>query len=77
MSDNGGPAFPQPLWPNNESAERETGWDFGFGGLSRRDYFAAKALAGLCANGNTSPLYVAKLAYELADAMLKMREMKS
>lgn len=47
------------------------------GGLSKRDYFAAQALAGLIPlEGdfeNRSPRGTAKEAYEYADAMLKAR----
>ena len=65
----GGPAFPttKPLdyWgdPNQ--------------GMTLRDYFAAKAMQGICASGPsrdwTSPRLAAE-AYDLADAMLKARE---
>lgn len=53
-------------------------------GMSLRDYFAAAALTGLCANsfsdGQNMPLskanedQMATLAYRQADAMLKARE---
>lgn len=74
MSDNnGGPAFPtshSPDYPN------EIG-----GGLSLRDYFAAKAMAAILGNlngdkggmkGSVAPV-LAKLAYQQADAMLVER----
>lgn len=42
------------------------------------DYFAAKAMQGMCANPEsdaTKPLYVfAKAAYQVADEMMKARE---
>jgi hypothetical protein len=42
-----------------------------------RDYLAGQALAGLCANGAGTPdEHDARLAYELADAMLLAREGK-
>ena len=56
--DTGGPAFP-------------TGT--AFQGMTLRDYFAAKAMQGLIANGAVSPVDAAKAAYIVADAMLKAR----
>ena len=67
--DNGGPAFPQgkgagDMWVTD-------------GGMTLRDYFAAKAIAGICAHrdswGLTSPHALAALAYNIADAMLAER----
>lgn len=45
-------------------------------GMSLRDYFAAKAMAGLCAcpNVKTDEPTLAKASYMVADAMLKERE---
>jgi hypothetical protein len=75
--DNGGPAFPIPGDQMDES----------FNGMTLRDYFAAKAMQGLCA-GYSSPddsggwpdgedeahfEIVADYAYKFADAMLKAR----
>jgi hypothetical protein len=48
-------------------------------GMTLRDYFAAKAMQGIC-NGRSHTdlkghaIASAKVAYELADAMLKARE---
>ena len=51
-------------------------------GMTLRDYFAAKAMNGICADGHTfweSPTFqgdpeaVAIKAYQIADAMLKAR----
>ena len=73
MSDNtGGPAFPQHSF--DIVAERFTSQ----GGMTLRDYFAAKAMQGFMA----SPLLKVELgeyatalnAYKVADAMLKARE---
>ena len=64
--DNGGPAFPEL---NTEASYRESG-------MTLRDYFAAKALAGLLVDwGNTehSADLVAATAYAIADAMLAER----
>jgi len=46
-------------------------------GMTLRDYFAAQALAGLCAysSSNAGP-WGAQKAYEAADGMLKAREAK-
>lgn len=62
----GGPAFPVPGLHEDES----------FNGMTLRDYFAAKALQGLCADPNTADAKRADLVaecYELADAMLAAR----
>ena len=70
----GGPAFPyQETVPDglvNLTPQR---------GMTLRDYFAAKAMQGIC-NGRSHTdlkghaIASAKVAYELADAMLKARE---
>ena len=48
-------------------------------GMTLRDYFAAKAMQGICNSRSHSELKghaiaSAKVAYELADAMIKARE---
>lgn len=65
----GAPAFP--------STRKVGSVELTDGGMSLRDYFAAKAMQGLC----TRPpeefadiRMVAELAYELADAMIAERE---
>lgn len=64
----GGPAFPPNAgWRDDDPACR---------GMSLRDYFAATALQGYLAAGNTggwSPDSAAEKSYEWADAMLKAR----
>jgi hypothetical protein len=62
----GGPAFP---------------FGTGYQGMTLRDYFAAKALEGMCA-GQQSKMFsdqdhLAKGAYLLADAMLKARDQQT
>lgn len=47
------------------------------GGMTLRDYFAAKAMQGICAHPDTwgqATDGIAMQAYEVADAMLKARE---
>lgn len=62
----GGPAFPSHF----NTAIRE-----GMGGMTLRDYFAAKALSGLVVNGeNFDPAKLTAYCYEFADAMLKARQ---
>ncbi|MEL6237050.1 MAG: hypothetical protein AAFO57_00275 [Pseudomonadota bacterium] len=65
------PAFPVPGLQHDED----------FNGMTLRDYFAAKALQGFCANSHHSVLDgadffsdAAREAYQLADAMLAARE---
>ena len=51
-------------FPNNRSE-----------GMDLRDYFAAKAIQGLLASEVNAPINTfAKKAYEVADAMMKARE---
>ena len=70
----GGPAFPFPAYtyPNGEI-------NHGEGGMTLRDYFAAKAMQGMNSRDGfdarqARPEQRAKLAYIEADAMLKARE---
>jgi hypothetical protein len=57
----GGPAF--PMHPNS--------WEYG---MTLRDWFAGQALEGLSYHYTAKD--AVKLAYEMADAMLKAREVK-
>lgn len=74
---NGGPAFPLPV---DDDRDCRGLFESGYGGMTLRDYFAAKAMQGLLAaqihGFNDSPANgpFARLAYEMADAMLKTRE---
>ncbi len=75
MSNNNAPAFPQA------SYNMAGGYDTK-GGMSLRDYFAAKAMQGSMSGeyrDNSCCLIhkqIAKDAYELADAMLAERDKK-
>lgn len=82
---NGGPAFPSTsYWDCRVEAYRPPETD---GGMTLRDYFAAKAVAsiwkhlmesldgsGQQLDGCTSAEVAAKVAYEIANAMLKARQ---
>ena len=79
MNKDGGCAFP--------AADPETG-TWLQPGMSLRDYFAAKAMQGLCSKENTQEDFknfdlntiVSQIAfdsYAMADAMLKQREAQS
>jgi hypothetical protein len=67
----GGPAFPVPMFSVGHAkyeAQKQ--------GLALRDYFAAKAMQGQLSRPNAAYLSeeeVAKVAYMVADAMLKER----
>lgn len=65
--DDGGPAFGEFQQAGDCSVKT--------GGMSLRDYFAAKAQAGMLANYNVinTPEHVAQMAYAHADAMLAER----
>ena len=73
-ANNGGSAFPLPLGTGNMSEPSESG------GMTLRDYFAAKAMQGYLASFDPhgEPVEfatkIAEDAYTLADAMLKARE---
>lgn len=69
--DNGGPAFPvaDSVYPNGQI-------QYGFTGMTLRDWFAGQALAGLLANatlGSEPAGEIARWSYETADAMLAER----
>lgn len=79
MSKDGGTAFPYAY-----SIERSDGISeshFSEGGMTLRDYFAARAINGLISNVNTNGETLVKLlpdmalvSYAVADAMLKARD---
>lgn len=66
IKDTSGPAFPIAI-------EIGKGVDW-HRGMTLRDYFAAKAMQGLCAGNSTNAKEIAGAAYIIADAMLKARE---
>lgn len=69
----GGPAFPGPYV--NDKGGLEALWKQG--GMTLRDYFAAKALQGFLVDISCEPDDLPSLAvsaYMMADAMLKARE---
>ena len=67
----GGAAFPAPdtYHPNGQV-------EYGELGMSLRDYFAAKAMAGFIV-GTEDPDedFIARTCYKVADAMLKARDL--
>jgi len=64
----GGPAFAQQLECNRDGYAVT-------GGMTLRDYFAAKAMQGLIAGNRNYPKEkFATIAYAVADEMLKARE---
>ena len=71
--DTGGPAFPHTV----EYKGADCGGVVPHGGMTLRDYFAAKALAALIiantAPGGGWPPFAERTAYLVADAMLKAR----
>ena len=75
VPEDGGCAFPVPM-----ISEGEGFYEVRSGGMSVRDYFAAKAMAACISadtssqNHSTAPVKVAAWAYEFADAMLVERE---
>lgn len=77
----GGPAFPRAAHYDEEGPTHLDHMQQE--GMSLRDYFAAKALAGICADPDTTVFecfdvpdafeQAALVAYDLADAMLAQR----
>ena len=67
-ADNNGPAF--PVYDHHGNGQKF----LADAGLTLRDYFAAKAMQGLMAREGTVDVeYESRLAYRMADAMLKAR----
>jgi hypothetical protein len=70
MKDTGGPAFPEHEWNNDAQRYLVNG------GMTLRDYFAAKALQAHITHDGSDDICetgVARWAYELADAMIAER----
>lgn len=72
----GGPAFPvlEEYAQFNDSLGRYEDHYAPHGGMTLRDYFAAKAMPRVVPDHIYEPATVAEEAYALADAMLKARE---
>ena len=71
-TDTGGPAFPHTV----EYKGADCGGVVPHGGMTLRDYFAAKAMESLIlevADWKYMPNEISKFAYVQADAMLKAR----
>jgi hypothetical protein len=66
----GGPAFPCDLTMYDKEVQVQ------MQGMTLRDYFAAKAMQGICARVQWSYSGAAKDAYEYADAMLRARALQ-
>lgn len=69
----GGPAFPRPF--SADDVDSDISYP-AHTGMTLRDYFAAKAAQGLLANHewNLDDKTAARMAYTVADAMLKARD---
>jgi hypothetical protein len=72
----GGPAFPSKkrVWIDGYATKEFEPVE----GMTLRDYFAAKAMQGFVSREASNPkaIYLyAEYAYEMADAMLKAREL--
>jgi hypothetical protein len=69
----------EPAFPQSDPIANEFHKKFGTDrGMTLRDYFAAKAMQGMMADGQAFRLVaestLANTAYEIADAMLKARQ---
>ena len=69
--DTGGPAFPTEYFYDENTGQETLPSE----GMTLRDYFAAKALQGLCAGleAGDRPDVIPSMAYVFADAMLAER----
>ena len=76
--DNGGPAFPQSMVCTEGGGGIVTSDELDLGGMTLRDYFAAKAMqADVSRVGyyqGEHLLYASENAYRMADAMLAARK---
>lgn len=71
----GGRAFPCDSIVERDEVGHLHGFEVSSGGMTLRDYFAAKAMQGILVNGYFDKFdSVASDAYQLADAMLLARE---
>ncbi len=72
---NGGPAFPRPVSEDDGRYGRNQEQYEAQEGMTLRDYFAAKALAGMASqfHEHWTTVGIAQAAYELADAMIAER----
>lgn len=72
----GGPAFPWEVRSLDSAGQERT--QASYGGMSLRDYFAAKAMQGLIASNDEGAgdriEELPEYAYMIADAMLQERE---
>ena len=70
----GGPAFPEVRIRSGDNYNPPT--RLYYGGMTLRDYFAAKAMQGSLSNADdvNSMAIFAEWCYEMADAMLAARE---
>jgi len=73
----GGSAFPVPMFTREADGQPMSATEYGLGGMTLRDWFAGQALVGLLSGpaeeGATTPDRKAVVAYQFADAMLKAR----
>lgn len=74
----GGRAFPVDCVVERDEEGRLHGFEVSSGGMTLRDYFAAKAMQGFMANKDRPMTFHpdddASYAYAIADAMLRARE---
>lgn len=71
--DNGGRAFPVDSVVERDEKGHLHGFEISSGGMTLRDYFAAKAMQAIV-DVSHSPELFANHAYKIADAMLRARE---
>ena len=64
-----------PAFPNGVGLNATKTWiGSGSSGMTLRDYFAAKAMQTILLDHDMNDRMVAVAAYEMADAMLKVRD---
>lgn len=75
MANIGGPAFPHFSKSRQNSSDGHTFYQGIETGMSLRDYFAAKAMQAYIGKYSHQE-DIARLSYNLADAMLKQKDLK-
>ena len=78
MSDkDGGPAYPVSVSVDSADQMRDS-TEYGYSGMSLRDYFAGQALIAVCNQDTSLDVFSPELAasgcYSMADAMIAERE---
>lgn len=72
----GGPAFPAPMFTRQADGQPMCPQEFGLGGMTLRDWFAGQAMSAMVVDAESygNEITLAECAYIQADAMLSERK---